>query len=54
MIGTILLLFAFGYFVIGTFAGHDPTTGPWVKRCNFISAGLAAWSLAVLLGKLLR
>jgi hypothetical protein len=50
MIGTILLVFAFVFFCIGTFQGAGAAT-PWYTRFNFVSAGLAAWSLAVLLGR---
>jgi hypothetical protein len=50
MLGTILMVFAFVYFCIGTVAGYDAAV-PWPRRFNFISAGLAAWSLAELLAK---
>jgi len=44
MLVTILLVFAFVFFVIGTFSGGTP--GPWYGRFNLISAGLAAWVLS--------
>jgi len=48
---TILLVFAFVFFCIGTFFGPALPDGTrWYGRFNFVSAGLAAWSLAVLLG----
>ncbi len=51
MIGTILLVFAFVFFVIGTFFGSVPNDPPasWYGRFNFVSAGLAAWVLSILL-----
>ena len=50
MIGTILLVFAFVFFCIGTFWNAAPPAGPWYGRFNFISAGLAVWVLSILLG----
>jgi ABC-type multidrug transport system permease subunit len=43
---SILLVFAFVFFVIGTFCGYpsSPTpNNPWYWRFNLISAGLACW-----------
>ena len=42
----ILLVFAFVFFVIGTFWGPyaaPPAGSPWYGRFNFVSAGLACW-----------
>lgn len=41
----VLLVFAFVFFVIGTFWGPyaPPAAGPWYGRFNFVSAGLACW-----------
>jgi hypothetical protein len=47
---TILLAFAFVFFVIGTFLGSVPAPAPWYSRFNFVSAGLACWVLTDLLG----
>ena len=51
MVSTILLVFAFVFFVIGTFFGPFPTNppAPWYGRFSFMSAGLACWVLSVLL-----
>lgn len=50
MLGTILLVFSFVFFVIGTFIGWPATNPPaWYGRFNFVSAGLAAWVLSILL-----
>jgi hypothetical protein len=38
----ILLVFAFVFFVIGTFASYSGAS-PWYGRFNWISAGLACW-----------
>jgi hypothetical protein len=46
----ILLVFAFVFFCIAIF--HGPTAAPnspWYGRFNFIAAGLAAWTLSLLL-----
>lgn len=53
MNSTILLVFAFVFFCIGTFFGPwtPAAPAPWYGRFNFVSAGLAAWSLADLLAK---
>ena len=48
MIATILLVFAFVFFVIGTF--WAPVAGVWYGRFSFMSAGLACWVLSILLG----
>lgn len=50
MISTILLVFAFVFFVIGSFWGPGPAPAPWYSRFSFISAGLACWVLSVLIG----
>jgi hypothetical protein len=47
---SLLMLAAFVWFSIGTIANRDATQ-PWLKRYNFVSAGLAAWSLSVLIGR---
>lgn len=52
MVGTILLVFAFVFFCIGTFwGGPYPANppAPWYGRFSFVSAGLACWVLSVLL-----
>lgn len=51
MLGTILLVFAFVFFAIGTFAGPPASGAPWWGRFNFVSAGLAAWALGDLLAR---
>jgi hypothetical protein len=38
----ILLVFAFVFFVVGTFTSYSGTN-PWYGRFNWISAGLACW-----------
>lgn len=45
MPSTVLLVFAFCFFVIGTFFGPfvSAPPPPWYGRFNFISAGLACW-----------
>jgi len=50
--GTIMLVFAFCLFVIGSFLGPGPNPGPWWGRFNIISAGLACWVAAELFGRL--
>jgi hypothetical protein len=49
----ILLVFAFVFFCIGTFASRNSPPGPgnpaWYVRFNFVSAGLAVWVLSILL-----
>lgn len=47
MLTTILLVFAFVLFVIGTFAPWNAAT-PWPARINFVSAGLAFWVASIL------
>lgn len=42
---TILLAFAFVFFVLGTFAYPAPPNTPWYGRFNLTSAGLACWVL---------
>ena len=39
----VLLIFAFVFFVIGTFASWQPAPAPWYGRFNLVSAGLACW-----------
>lgn len=52
MFGTILLVFAFVFFFLGTFFfGPGAPANPWYGRFNFVSAGLAAWVLAELIGR---
>jgi hypothetical protein len=47
MITTILLVFAFVFFTLGTFFSTAPATpGAWYGRFNVVSAGLACWVLA--------
>ena len=49
MITTVLLVFAFVLFVIGTFFGPwVVSTNPWPQRFNFVSAGLAFWVASIL------
>lgn len=48
MISTILLVFAFVFFVIGIVVPGAPT-GTWYGRFSFMSAGLACWMLSLLL-----
>jgi len=44
---TILLVFAFCLFVLGTFISASPAQpGAWYGRFNIVSAGLACWVLA--------
>lgn len=50
MLTQILLVFAFVFFCLGTFATPMNPPQPWYARFNLVSAGLAAWSLAELLG----
>jgi hypothetical protein len=47
---TLLLMFAFVFFVIASFFGPNPATpqSPWYGRFNLVSIGLAAWSLSEL------
>lgn len=47
---TVLLVFAFVFFVIGTFFGPwtAPAPAPWFGRFNFVSAGLACWVATLL------
>lgn len=52
MLTQILLVFAFVFFCLGTFATPMNPPQPWYARFNLVSAGLAAWSLAELLGHL--
>jgi len=40
---TILLAFAFVFFVLGSFWYPGAQPGPWYGRYNPVSAGLAAW-----------
>jgi hypothetical protein len=44
---TILLYFAFVFFVLGSFQGFvivpSQTPYPWYGRFNLVSAGLACW-----------
>lgn len=47
MTTTVLLVFAFVFFVIGTFAPWNVAT-PWPARINFVSAGLACWVATLL------
>jgi hypothetical protein len=49
---TILLAFAFVFFVLGTFVGAPagPAPAPWYGRFNLISAGLACWVFTEILG----
>jgi uncharacterized membrane protein len=49
---TVLLAFAFVFFVLGTFLNPNPAgvSSPWWGRFNPISAGLACWVLTELLG----
>jgi hypothetical protein len=51
MTSTILLVFSFVFFVIGTFFSPYPANppSPWYGRFSFVSAGLACWVLSVLL-----
>lgn len=55
MPGLILLVFAFVFFCIGIFAvrnpNNSPETVPWHSRFSFVSAGLAAWTLAELISR---
>lgn len=46
---TILLTFAFCFFVIGAFWGPYPANSPWYSRISLVSLGLAAWVLTLLL-----
>ena len=42
----VLLVFAFVFFVLGTFWGGwaaAPAPAPWYGRFNVVSAGLACW-----------
>ncbi len=49
---TILLVFAFVFFVLGTFFSTAPATpGTWYGRFNVVSAGLACWVFADLLAR---
>lgn len=45
MTSTVLLVFAFVFFVIGTFWGAIGAAppAPWYGRFNVVSAGLACW-----------
>ena len=45
MLGTILLVFAFVFFVIATFVPYPgaPAPAPVWGRFNLVSAGLACW-----------
>lgn len=47
---TVLLVFAFVFFVIGTFFGPwcAPPPAPWYGRFSFVSAGLACWVATLL------
>jgi hypothetical protein len=47
---TILLAFAFVFFVLGSFFYPAAQPGPWWGRFNPVSAGLACWVLTELLG----
>jgi hypothetical protein len=51
-VATILLVFAFVFFCIGTFWGPygGPAPAPWYGRFSFVSAGLACLTLMMLLG----
>jgi hypothetical protein len=50
MITTILLVFAFVFFVLGTFFSVPPAQpGAWYGRFNVVSAGLACWVFAEIL-----
>jgi hypothetical protein len=40
---TVLLVFAFVFFVIATFMGPTADGTPWYGRFNLVSAGLACW-----------
>lgn len=40
---TILLAFAFVFFVLGSFFYPQQQPGPWWGRFNPVSAGLACW-----------
>jgi hypothetical protein len=46
--GQLLLVFACVLFFIGIFTGQQQPASPWYGRFNFVSAGLAAWTLAEL------
>ena len=49
MMQTVLLVFAFVLFVIGTFVGpYAPAPAPWWGRFNPGSAGLAFWVASIL------
>jgi hypothetical protein len=50
MITTICLVFAFVFFVLGTFVAPGAAV-PWYGRFNVISAGLACWVFAEILGR---
>lgn len=43
MLGTILLVFAFVFFVIATFVPYPAAPAPVWGRFNLVSAGLACW-----------
>lgn len=47
---TILLVFSFVFFTLGAIWGPGPAPAPWYGRFNLVSAGLAFWVLAILLG----
>lgn len=49
MANTILLVFAFVFFCLGAFWGPYGTGTPWYGRFNLVSAGLACWTLSLLL-----
>ena len=52
MIPTILLVFAFVFFTFGTFFGSaGAPASPWYGRFNVVSAGLACWVMAELMGR---
>jgi hypothetical protein len=46
----VLLVFAFVFFVLGTFWGGwtAPAPSPWYGRFNLVSAGLACWVATLL------
>jgi hypothetical protein len=47
--GQLLLVLACVLFFIGIFTGQTTPASPWYGRFNFVSAGLCAWTLSLLL-----
>jgi hypothetical protein len=51
-VSQLLLVFACVLFFIGIFTGQQSTPpSPWYGRFNFVSAGLFAWSLALVIAR---